>query len=216
MVYSVTGTDFYKKAIINGANGVYGQPTSSATGVFNEAESIRYGRNAINNFNEYNRKELGGKVDVNNPPAMDYEVKYLPEEKANRDNLNTMALIGAAYEDMGGRDSVPVQELNSMYSKVLGNKACVDAYDINKDDKIDIAENAVATLIKDMTSGQDSNNPSLDSRNIDGKFTRTGDINSNFMLAINNVDHNRNLAKLIYDHFKLGDAQNKFLSLTKH
>ena len=216
MVYSVTGQGFDKKAFIDGFNGNSGQPKPNDAGIFDKQSSIAYGRNSISNFNDYNQKELS-KRDYNDPPAFNYEVKYLPEKNANRDNLNTMALMGQASEDMGGRTSIPVEELNKAYDsnpKAYGGKACADAYDINKDGKIDIAENAVSTLIKDMVDDQNPNDPQIDSKKIDGKFTKAGDENSSFMLAKNNVENNRNLAKQIYDKFNLGEAMNKFLGKT--
>lgn len=212
MVYSVTGIDFNKKAFINGYYGVYGKSAPDNTGTFDNSASIRYGRNAINNFNEYNKTEFGKRGVYDNPPAMSYEIKYLPEKNATAKNLNKAALMGASYEDAGSRVFIPVRELNRRFSKVLGSNACVDAYDINRDKKIDIAENAVATLIKDMVDGQAPDNPELNQNNIDGTFTNSGDINSSFMLSKKNVEKNRSLAKQIYDRFNLGEAQNRFIN----
>ena len=240
MVYSVIGQGFNKQAIINGSSGIYGQPAPNNSGIFDDQSSINYGKNATDNFIKYNQQELGRPVDPNNPPAMNYEVQYLPEKNASKDNLNTMALMGESFEDMGHvndaaklldkmaekqhqqaphlnialdkNGAASLADMNKLAEVAIGKNASYDAYDLNGDGKIDIAENAVATLIKDMTSGQDPNDPKIDPNKIHGKFTNSGDINSNFMLSKKSVNDNRELAKQIYNQFNLGDAMNKFLS----
>ena len=211
MVYSVTGQGISKTAIIDGFNGAYGQVNPAA---INDNAGIIYGRNANANFREYNLKELGNK-DYSVTPVNNYQVKYLPEDKVDFKNINKMALLGVAYEDLGGKESVSVNEMNNMYNQtVLKDKACVDAYDINNDGKIDIAENAVSIIIKDMSGDKNSSDAQLDPTVISGKFTNFGEINSSFMLSKTNVEKNRALAKQIYDYFNLKEAKDKFLSIT--
>jgi len=213
MVYSVSGQGTAKIAIINGMTGQYGQinPTDKT-----DMAAINYGRNAVSNFSDYNAKEMGT-VESRTEPAYKYQMKFLPEDKVDFKNLNKMALLGASYEDLGGKEFQRVDELNKPYEQLkLRDKASVEAYDINVDGNIDVGENAVSILVKDMTKNQHPNSNELNSANISGEFTNSGDINSSFMLSKGNAEKNRTMARQIYEAFKLGEAQNKFLSLIKN
>lgn len=192
-------------ADMNGSLGRYGQIDSSK---LNDKSSIAYGRNSTDNFNGY--LDLMKTSPFGQKPPLEYEQRYLPEEKVDPKKLNKMALLGSSYEDMGAR-SISVAELNKSYKAQYGDNACVDAYDINKDGKIDVAENAVATLIADMMDNQNPNDTNMHKENIDGVITNTGVNNAKFMLDKNNVENNRDFAKQIYKYFNLGQAQNKFL-----
>jgi hypothetical protein len=202
MVYQITGQSPIKTAIINGSNGTYGQ----ANGTDFKNSSI-FGRNSISNFNEYNAKELGKPVDANNPAALNYEVQYSPVADPNSDTFKT-ALMASADEDLGGKP-ISVKKTTEDYQKLLGKNANTEALDLNGDGNIDQAENAAYTLLQDACDNQDPNNPQIDSKNIDGKFTKSGHDNSMFVFAKNNVDNNKNLLKQIYDKYNLGDVMYK-------
>lgn len=210
MVYSVTGkgfdatgTKFDKKAIINGYNGKYGPANGN-----NIKNASIFGRNATSNFNEYNSKELGKKIDINNPPALDYELRYSPVNNPDSDIFKS-ALMANADEDLGGKP-IPVDQVTKSLQKSLkSDQATAEALDFTgsegkPDGVIDQAENAAYTLLQDACKNQDPKNPEVNPKNIDGKLTKEGHDNSTFVFAKNNVENNRSLLKQIYDRYNLG------------
>ncbi|HBG48387.1 MAG TPA: hypothetical protein DDW90_02545 [Cyanobacteria bacterium UBA9971] len=250
MGYEIIGQGFDKTAIISGNNGKYG----ITNGTDLEKASI-FGRNATDNFVKYNQQELGKPIDANNTPAFNYEVQYSPANNPNSDTFKS-ALMGVAHEDsknvgdatkmldelakkqgkqppnisiVTDKDgSVSLDGINKLAKATLGENASYNAYDIDNNGKIDTAENAVSTIIKDMSGKltdaetKDGTNFPINMQNvdeklktIDGKFTKAGDINSNFMLVDvangKSVEENKKLAKYIHEKFNLGEAMNKFL-----
>ena len=118
-------------AKINGANGKYDERVSDP--------SVRYGRNAVENYYTYLENPivedkmtpapildfgLNPNADNNNAdklnkflkendeylkalPPLQYEYRYMPQGP-----VNTKALLGAAYEEMGGKKELSVEELD--------------------------------------------------------------------------------------------------------
>ena len=151
MPYSVVNN----VARINGENGFYDGKIVD--------KSIRYGRNAINNFNVYQQRLWNPAIapDMSNLASLDsdafdktmgdfnaflkeglppfeYEVQYMPTKK-----LDKKALFAAAYEEMGQVDEIRVDVL----SKIMQNRLDAQlgrgairmsarAMDLNQDNKI--------------------------------------------------------------------------------
>ena len=208
-------------AKINGANGLYDNIAAD--------KSVRYGRNAIHNFGLYqeklraplnspNLKNLN-EVDadtfhktmsdfsrfIDELPPLDYEVKYMPTIK-----LDKKALFAAAYEEMGQKETVEVDELTSKIQRKAdslsgkgGFKMSARALDLNHDKKITVDEYATSILLKDALSRGDK----FVKKNVRGSFTNRGvgalsfyQISSNYIMA-------NSIFQKIYDVYKLGSDE---------
>ena len=216
------------KAYINGQNGIYDGKISNP--------SVKYGRNSVANYQEYlndytqprvefpdlaglsqlsedkfekKLNELGCAIDkldesLNSLPPLDFEQKYMPDGKFDK-----MALMGAAYEEMGKRTSISTEELNASLKEVFSDQVSIDALDLNKDEKIDLAEYGASILLADILS---TNSDELKISNVDGTITKDG---QNAVLPygnIKNYDIANKTYQAIYNAFSLDDAQNKFVS----
>lgn len=158
---------------LNGSTGIYDNMITD--------KSVKYGRNAIqNNFdyleapvknalfnpnpapildfgvseeaNENNIKNLEEFIKnndeyLNSLPALEYEYRYMPQFEAGK--VDKKALLGAAYEEMGGVKELPVEEFEYRY---MNDDMTAEPLDINKDDKIDLAEYSANILATDVLS----------------------------------------------------------------
>ena len=217
MFYSVS----CNTAKINGANGVY-------DGVVAD-KSVRYGRNAIHNFGLYqdklkaplnppNLKNLN-EVDadtfhkkmndfgrfIDELPPLNYEVKYMPTIK-----LDKKALFAAAYEEMGQRESVDVDELTSKIQRKAdlssgkgGFEMSARALDLNRDKKITVDEYATSILLKDALSRGDK----FAKKNVRGSFTNQGAGVLSFYQISSNYRMANSTFQKIYDVYKLGSDE---------
>lgn len=154
---------------INGAKGKY-------DGIISD-DSVRYGRNAVENNirymetplvkdkgtpapilnfspNEEADKENAEKIEkfaaendayLASLPPLEFEYRYMPEG-----GFNKKAVLGAAYEEMGGVKELPVKEFENRY--LLDNTMTAKPLDINKDGKIDNSEYAANILAADILS----------------------------------------------------------------
>lgn len=214
--------------IINGNSGPY-------DGKINNP-SVKYGRNSIANFfttykstpfspQKYDAslhaKELDNdkfekaieKMDaetVSNLPTK-FEYKYMPGE-INSQNIDKMALLGAAYEEMGQKTDMPLDELNQKIQVLSDdkNKISADAMDLNGDKKVDIAEYSASILLEDSLS-KDPNK--ADATNISGKVNSQGQKAMLDYFNINNkstTTQTPSILKDLYTKFALADAQKAF------
>lgn len=210
-------------AKINGANGKYDEKVSDP--------SVRYGRNAVENYYTYLENPivedkmtpapildfgLNPNADNNNAdklnkflkendeylkalPPLQYEYRYMPQGP-----VNTKALLGAAYEEMGGKKELSVEELD--YRFAPDSSFTSKALDLNNDGKVDIAEYGSSILAADMLSKSDT----PDTKNIDGTINNKG---FNAVLAYtqkSNVAAATKLYSNIYNTYNLGEAQKNF------
>lgn len=210
---------------ISGAQGPYDSRVQNP--------SVKYGRNAIANYNKYigsygtltkdmldfsNTKsmtedEFNKKLDTANNAVdgkvnLKFNLKYLPEENVDYKNLNTMALLGAAYEELGKKVSISTQELTQKLQQAFGEKFNAKFLDFNKDNNIDIGEYSTSILMSDMLS---KDQVTLKAENITGTITSHGE---NASLAYANVKNNEAAtqdAQAIYTSFKLEEAQKEFV-----
>ncbi len=138
-------------------------------------------------------------------------MKYLPEEEVKPKNLNKLALMGASFESLGKKYSVSVKKFNRQLQEKLGNNFSVEAFDVDKNNKIDIAENAVSFLLKDMLKSDET----LSRNNIDGTYTHTEDINSLMFLRKDMLKESSRVASQVYNDFELDEAAKDFKTENK-
>jgi len=183
---------------------------------------VKYGRNAIGNHLTY-LNELGfGTADATicteqTRAYPNFSLKYLPEEKPTAENLNKMALLGAAFAELGNKMSIPVETLNKKIQQAFGPKASATSFDLNNDGQIDIAEDAVSFLMKDMASKQKpedfikTGKLNLSAKDIDGNITQAGEDNFNkiFLNTEKSAEIKQSVDQ-IYKTFKLDEAKNIF------
>lgn len=152
---------------INGNTGKY-------DGVIKD-DTIRYSKNAVDNLSTYMQKPMINEnfatppildfspnpevQDVNielmedyikenddylkSLPPLEFEYRYVP-------NLTNKSLRAAANAEMGGRESMPVEEFENLY--LMNDEMTATPLDINKDGKIDNSEYAANILATDILS----------------------------------------------------------------
>ena len=188
---------------IDGRQGIYDNKIQN--------KSVRYARNAVSNYlNTYSIDSFNPQTKFEDLPQAKFEMKYAETQPGLADK---MAVLGMAYEELGKKISIKVQELTNMLKQTVSPQYAhlVDAssLDLNKDEKIDLSEYAASLLAEDMLSTDDT---SLDSKNIDGRITSDG---QNALLAFvnkNNYDAAVSTFKAIHNAYDLNSAQEEFIS----
>lgn len=196
--------------------------------------SVRYGRNAVDNYYSYiekpftmdkmnpapildfgvnpdaaekNEAKLNKFLDENDKylsalPPLEFEYRYMPTQA--RGQVDAQSALGAAYEEMGQRKAVPVNEMD--HSFAASDEFSTKPMDINGDGKIDNAEYASSLLAADALSKGEDANPD----NIDGTINRKG---FDAVLAYtkkSNAQAAANLYSNLYNKYQLGEAQKNF------
>ncbi len=196
--------------------------------------SVKYGRNAVENLYTYmehplvtdnmttapildfgfnpdaaqnNIDKLDKFLKENNEyikalPPLEFEYRYMP--KMPKGQVDRKALLGAAYEEMGGVKELSVKELDSRFApdETFTSKSL----DVNNDGKVDIAEYGSSILAADMLSKSETPN----FENIDGTINKTG---FDAVLAYTQKSNAEAAAKLysnIYNTYNLGEAKKDF------
>ena len=209
-------------ANINGSKGKYDNKVSDP--------SVRYGRNAVENYYTYLEKPIV--EDKMTPaPILDFGLSPdAPERNADKldkflkendeylnalpplkyeyrympqGSVNTKAALGAAYEEMQAKE-LSVKELDQRFAP--SSEFSSEALDLNKDGKVDVAEYASSILAADMLSK--SSTP--DMSKIDGTINNQG---FNAVLAYTQKSKAAAATALyskIYNTYNLGEAQKEF------
>lgn len=140
-------------------------------------------------------------------PPLDYTVKYLSGKAGMNSEIDTVALLGAAFEDLGRKLSVGTEKMTKDLQKTFNSKnASADVLDLDKNGRIDIAEYATSILAADMLS-----KASLEKKDIDGKITKDGHMRLiSFFNKRNNYLPERVFGHL-YDFFALDLAKKEFM-----
>lgn len=207
---------------VDGTNGKYNDKT-----VTNPSE--RYGRNAVENYYTYLEKPLVednmnpapildfglnpnaaeeniNKIEefkkendryLNALPPLEFEYRYMPNIQKGK--IDKAALLGAAYEEMGKRESISVNDMNRELAP--DTSFTFEPLDINKDGKIDNSEYSTSILAADMLSKSET----PDANNIDGTINSKG---MNAVLAYTKKSNAAAAAALysnIYNKFNLGN-----------
>ena len=173
---------------INGVNGKY-------DGIIAD-NSIRYGRNAVENNLKYMEAPLANNR-INPAPILDFsptdsadihnahalnrfmdkndaylnslppvDFKYRYMPNSEPGKVDRKAVLGAAYEEMGVKE-IQVKKFENMY--LPNDSFTAEPIDINKDGIIDIAEYGTTIVAADILS---KDNP--DVQNADGTITAKG------------------------------------------
>jgi len=193
--------------------------------------SVRYGRNAVENYYTYleqpvtndkmttapildfglnpdaadkNADKINKFLKENDEylkalPPLEFEYRYMPQGK-----IDTKAVLGAAYEEMGKNNELSVAEMD--YRFAPDKSFTTSALDLNKDGKIDVAEYGSSIMAADMLSKSET----PDIKNIDGTINRQG---FNALLAYTQKSKAEAAAKLysnIYNTYNLGEAKKEF------
>ena len=213
-------------AIINGDKGPYDGKVNNA--------SVKYGRNSVanhysflnaflnapadkkNDFSNMNEKDLKSDVfekkmthneNLANSNTSNFEYKYLPGQ-VNPQNIDKMALLGSAYEEMGQKTEISVDEMNKQIQNSFGNQISAEAMDLNGDKKVDIGEYSATILLEDM-AGKDPNK--MDIKNISGTITDKSEENMLGFFNVKNKDTTKKTLTDLYNSFRLVEAQKTFI-----
>ena len=139
---------------------------------------------------------------LNALPPLEYEYRYMPNLH-RKGKVDTNAVLGAAYEELGARKEVSVDDLNKSFG--VNDEFTTNPMDINKDGKIDIGEYGSSILAADMLSKQ---NASVES--IDGTINNIGHSAVQELARKSNAEAATKLYSSLYNRYKLGDAADKF------
>lgn len=213
-------------AKINGTKGKYDNKVSDP--------SVKYGRNAVENYYTYLEQPLVADK-MTTAPILDFSLnpnateknadkleKFLKENdeylnalpplkyeyrympQLQKGQIDPKAVLGAAYEEMGNSKELSVEELD--YRFAPDNNFTSKALDLNNDGKVDIAEYSSSILAADMLSKSDV----ADVKNIDGTINKRG---FDAVLAYtqkSKIDAAAKLYSNIYNTYNLGEAQKDF------
>lgn len=209
---------------VNGMNGRYDEKVQD--------DSVRYGRNAVDNHikqmqaplandnfatppvldfssnpqaQEKNINTLEKYADANDAylnslPPLEYEYRYMPN--VVKGQIDTKAVLGAAYEEMGGVKELSVKEFEDRY--LVDDSQTAEPMDINKDGKIDIAEYGANIVASDVLS-----KGSTDPMKADGTINAKG---LNAIMEYSKKSNAAAAAKLyadVYNTYNLGSALNE-------
>ena len=209
---------------INGSKGIYDSSASN--------DAVKYGRNAVDNHlnhleapfandnnaippvldfsgspeaNDANITALEKYIDqndayLNSLPPLEYEYRYIPNFTQGK--LNPDAVIGAAYEEMGGVKELSVKEFENRY--LIDETQTAEPMDINKDGKIDVAEYGANIIATDILS-----KGTTDPMKADGVINTKG---MNAILEYSKKSNATEAAKLysnIYNTYSLGNSINQ-------
>lgn len=137
-------------------------------------------------------------------PPLDFEQRYMPKGKG----VDKMALMGAAYEEMGKRTEMKTSELTSTMQEAFGKEVTADALDLNKDGKIDVAEYSTSILLSDAM-GEDGKTLTFD--NIDGTITNKGQNATLPYANKKNYEIANKTYQALFERYNLDGAQEEFL-----
>ncbi len=156
------------------------------------------------NAQEKNIESMNKYVEANDNylkslPPLEFEYRYMPNIH-KKGEIDTNALFGTAYEEMGRRKEINVKEMND----VLGVNS--NPIDINKNGKIDIAEYSTTILTADMLSKSDT----PDINNIDGTINNKGLSKVYEYTQKSNAQAATQLYSSLYNQFNLGEEAKKF------
>ena len=208
---------------INGSNGKYDGKIAD--------DSIKYGRNAVENHlshlekpftnhelrpapildfsispksQERNLEAIEDFIEYNDNylktlPTLQYEYRYMPNLEVGK--VDAKAVLGAAYEELGGVKEIPVKEFEYRY---MTKGMTAEPLDVNKDGKIDVAEYGANIIATDLLS-----KGTTDISKVDGTINSKG---MNAILEYSKLSNAAAATKLyssIYNTYGLGTAINE-------
>ena len=198
--------------------------------------SVRYGRNAVQNFYSYMEHPIVSDKNTTPPildfgtnpdaqdknieamdkytkanddylkslPPLEYEYRYMPNIH-KKGEIDKNALLGAAYEEMGGRKSVQVKEIDQIFG--MTDDFTSASMDLNKDGKIDLGEYSTSILASDMLS---KSADTISADNIDGTINQKGHNAVQEYAKKSNAEKASMLYGYLYDKYNLYNAAKDF------
>ena len=133
-----------------------------------------------------------------------FNLKYSESEKPNM-----LSVIAFAYEELGKKLSVGVQELTKELKAYGSNLLSAEALDLNDDGQVDLGEYSASVIVQDMMS---ENQDELTDKNFNGVITDVGQTSSLCLVNKDNKAVARNIFSAVYKDYNLAQAQNDFLS----
>lgn len=131
-------------------------------------------------------------------PPLEYEYRYMPNiHKYNE--IDKDALLGAAYEELGKRKEIKVEELDKNFA--LSNDFTTSSIDLNKDGKIDIGEYGSSIIAADIISNNG---------NINGTINQKGHNAVQELTRKANAEAAAQLYSALYNKFNLAAAAQMF------
>ena len=115
-----------------------------------------------------------------------------------------MSLLGASYEELGCKTSVKTQDLTKTLQDTFGANVTAQALDLNKDNKVDVAEYATSILLEDSLSSENGE--------INGKVTNKGQNESVKYIRKDYLSDAYIKYKTLYYSYGLDKAKTEFLS----
>jgi len=138
-------------------------------------------------------------------PPVNFEYQYM-QKPVTPDKIDKLALMGAAFEEMGKKISMPVETMTKKLQAVFGEKVTAKAFDVNGDNQIDVGEYSTSLLLEDMMS-KDSK---LDLKNITGSVNNKGQDSLAPYIDNKNTANASSEISLLYKNLELGKAKNLF------
>ena len=198
--------------------------------------SVRYGRNAVQNFYAYMEHPIANDNNATPPildfgtnpnatdknieamdkytkanddylkslPPLEYEYRYMPNIH-KKGEIDKDALLGAAYEEMGGRKEVQVKDVDQIFG--ITDDFTSASLDLNKDGKIDLGEYSTSILAADMLS---KSTEAVNPDNIDGTINKKGHDAVQEYAKKSNAENAAMLYSYLYDKYNLYNAANNF------
>ena len=198
--------------------------------------SVRYGRNAVQNFYTYMENPIANDNNATPPildfgtspnaadknieamdkytkanddylkslPPLEYEYRYMPNVH-KKGEIDKDALLGAAYEEMGGRKEVQVKEVDQIFG--ITDDFTSASMDLNKDGKIDLGEYSTSILAADMLS---KSTETINPDNIDGTINKKGHDAVQEYAKKSNAQKAAMIYGFLYDKYNLYNAANNF------
>ena len=148
-------------------------------------------------------------------PHTSFAMKYMPGN-LRYTRVNTMALLGASFEELGKRVSVATEELTAKLRTAFGNfkgseKLSAEVLDINSDGQVDISEYATSILASDMLSGK-----GMKLENINGIITDEGQLASLKLFTEEEKPFADRTFTTLHSLFGLSSAKDRFLADTNN
>ena len=132
-------------------------------------------------------------------PPLEYEYRYMPNIQKKGD-IDKDALLGAAYEELGGRTEINVIELDAKLA--MTSEHSFEALDLNKDGKIDLGEYSTSILASDMLSNDDCK--------IDGVINNKGNNLVQEFTKKSNAKAATQWYGTLYNQYNLNEASKNF------
>ncbi len=139
---------------------------------------------------------------LNSLPPLEFEYRYMPNIH-KKGEIDKEALLGAAYEQLGQRDEVAVEDLEKTFAPTEDYTS--KPMDLNKDGKVDKKEYSTSILAADLLSKP----AGTDIDGVDGTINNQGMNKLQELTKKTNAQEAAALYTALYNQYNLGDNNNK-------